>query len=256
MKSVPITRYDLCRWVVKEMRVHKKTVLMLNSTKHEYKEVFLIQLYGAFVKRSKGTTDICFQFPKPNFQKLKESLKEIVLEFESSPGPHHSPSSSSSHRREKDVKPFDSKGSNITIKVWAKQKDEKLKAKLLVSQLDSTLVKHVPTWLKVGRVLRSLSRGSNDLLSAWTDWTNKAVIPGKGATQCRNIWNAFRPVTNCDEASIVMLRNFFQSYDFSNKHSGERVRLFLRDRIIIFLGILSMSSGTCRELLVPVAWTD
>ena len=169
-KGAPLKWYS-----VHELRQHNLTILLESSMrKGEYKEIHLIQLYGAFVRRSNpwspvnlSESEICFQLPKPSFKALQPSIEEIVRECEESES-MYPPSSK--------VRPSDraiDNGPLVTKNVWNKERDEKAKARLLVPQIDVTVATNKESWLMVGRMLRLLSKGGNDLLGLWTEWTRK-----------------------------------------------------------------------------------
>jgi hypothetical protein len=168
---VKIPGASLNWWEVKEIRVAKRTLMLKNTSKCEYKELFLVQLYGAVVRRAQRVEEpICFTLPKPDFQQLREQMDELRVNYGIK-------KKSSAH----DLKISSQKGSvgeSVNTKVWTQQKELKHKARVLMQNIDPRAAKEKKQWLRVGRTLKSLSRGTSDLLSAWTEWTSKAELPG------------------------------------------------------------------------------
>lgn len=168
---VKIPGASLSWWEVKEIRVTKRTLMLKNTLKCEYKELFLVQLYGAVVKRAQpGEEPICFTLPKPDFHQLREQIDELRVKY-----------GVKKKRPAHGLKCLSSKGSvgeSVSAKVWTQQKELKHKAKILMQSIDPRAAKDKKQWLRVGRTLKSLSRGTSDLLCSWIEWTNKAELPG------------------------------------------------------------------------------
>ena len=108
--------------------------------------------------------DDCFQLPRPDYRKLQRALLALAERTAAVPSePHAAPKDASN---------------SAASTVWARQKDDKLKGRLLVSQLEASLAKDKVVWLRVGRALKTLCRGSDDLLGVWSDWSKKGNITG------------------------------------------------------------------------------
>ena len=168
---VKVSGTPLNWWVVKEIRIAKKTLMLKNTLKCEYKELFFVQLYGAVVKRSKdGSDPICFSLPKPDFHQLRDQLEELKKKY-------GIPRKGCIDRSNVSRSKANVEGS-VNTKVWTLQKEVKRKARILMQSIDPRVAKDKKTWLRIGRTLKSLSRGSSDLFSVWSDWTKSAELPG------------------------------------------------------------------------------
>ena len=159
-------------WTLVEIKKNEKTLLLLNYKKYEYKKIFLIQLYGVIVKRkikidseeSSSDSEICFQFPKPDFIKTLALLPQEVSEAKTI---NNALLNNNTIKMKKNE-------SSSALKVWKQQKNHTLKAKLLLSELSTDLLSDKTIWLQVGRALKSLSKGSQSLLTDWVSWTKKS----------------------------------------------------------------------------------
>ena len=159
-------------WVVHEMRPFKAlpSLLLVEARNKgsnrpqsavQFKEIQPMHTIGCIVKRPtitpNGESHIIFTMPMPNKRHAIDALHEIV-----------SQKVGFSHL---DENPIDAKENHIKImqrfshvEVWLRNKQVLIEGRDALARLSPEASVHGRKWLRIGRALRVLSKGADDLL--------------------------------------------------------------------------------------------
>ena len=249
-------------WIVQELRPQNNSLLLVsqediprtsNFNRHIrsvpwYHEVNIYHIFGCMVRRlqilskqdmlkfglinsinnenlyedcdeDKFTIEYFFEMPKIQISIAMNSLKELVVEEE-----RKEMLEESVHTNAGPIKALQA---TAHVKIWQEKKHQVVEARQLLNQIDSKLIFDKDIWLAIGVALRSISRGSNLLLSDWIKWSTRGINEALESPEeyvgvnlqrvrtrvksCMKAWVAQRPLTNCDHPVISRARVFLNT---------------------------------------------
>ena len=170
---------------------------------------------GYFGEGSRRVT-ILFQIPGPDLRTSLVRIKALVAEF---PKPDEGcvnsqlagPASSKKILRPP-TDPVEHMQYQAQAKAWVSRWEEAQRARQLLQKMEPLgCVLLRERWLLTARALKTISRGSTELLQDYIDMTASAGREGKlRAKDCRVAWESLRPTTSADFPALSKARAYLK----------------------------------------------